>query len=216
MRNIILVISLLFYIIECSAQFDKQKGFINSLWNDSTIKIKEITSHNIRALHAYPNLGFGKYRIVVNELMGGDSYFVFPCLDLFVYDYLSKNKKEEWRLSLVTQRYAPSSILKGARFLIKLNDGNIIQLKADDDKRDAIGRLIDNRITYMIDPMFIITKSQIDSIVNQGVNKIRVEYLSGIGECEFKKETLGNFISRAKEMIDSVLYEKKDPMLYGF
>lgn len=196
--------------------FSQSKSYIDAIMNDSTIEVMDVTSQGVRALHASPNLGFGKFRIVAKELNGKDSYFLFPCLDLFIYDYSSSNKKKEWFLSILTQRYKPVSIIEGARFLIKLNNGDIITLIGNEEKSDNIGNLIADDIVYIIDPKFPITETQMDRIIKEGVDKIRIEYISGICEYEFSKSIIDNSLFRAKEKIDSLCIEKEDPMLYKF
>ncbi len=107
----------------------------------------------------------------------------------------------------------PLEIQKGGRMLLKLFDDNVIELKAsnacDGSVRDIIK--IGNSVfhTYSITPIFDVTSSQLNSIIEMGVKKVRVEISPDFYDKEFKKDKIGKtLIEHRKNLLEAISKSK--------
>lgn len=86
------------------------------------------------------------------------------------------------------------------RLLLKLRNDSIMRLVAARDASDLIGKLteVNGRIfhTFGAQPSFIVGKEQISDIVKYGVGKIKIELIPEPYEKEFKKDKVGEAVSK--------------------
>lgn len=103
----------------------------------------------------------------------------------------------------------PLEIQKGGRMLLRLFDDSVIELKASDACNGSVRDIIKigNSVshTYSITPIFDVTSSQLNSIIEKGVKKVRIEISPDFYEKEFKKDKIGKtLIEHRKNLLEAI------------
>lgn len=117
-----------------------------------------------------------------------------------------------YTLFLRTNANVPLSVPKGGRLLIKLQDDSTIELKTDIEYSDKVGEVRSSQLmvytNYSITPMFTLTKEQIE-MISKGVNKIRLETITGPIDKAYKKDKIGKIVKAEYRLINEALKENK-------
>lgn len=106
----------------------------------------------------------------------------------------------------------PFSMPKESKFLIKLVDDSVIELKS---KEECSSKLkIDNlngqvKKSYEVNPSFYITKEQLLKVFS-GVKKVRFETSLNNIDKEFNKDKIGIFLKKEFDLINEALGKEKD------
>lgn len=106
----------------------------------------------------------------------------------------------------------PFSIPKESRFLIKLTDDSVIELKSKEEcssklKIDNLNGLVIK--SYKVNPSFYITKEQLLKVFS-GVKKVRFETSLDNIDKEFNKDKIGIFLKKEFDLINETLGKEKD------
>ena len=108
---------------------------------------------------------------------------------------------------------SPFSMPKGSRFLIKLTDDSVIELKS---REECPGELkIDRTVNgwvkeiYEATPSFDITKEQLLKVFS-GVKKVRFETSLDNIDKEFDKDKIGVLLKKEFDLINEALSKEKD------
>lgn len=119
---------------------------------------------------------------------------------LFSYgmQYTEKGSRKVWSLSVTLQSYEPLRVDRGHRLLIKTKKDNVLELQATmstnaDPKVETIGNTI--LTTYLTTTFFDITSDNIMMLINEGVQKVRIETNLNYKEVMYKKDKVGKALS---------------------
>lgn len=120
----------------------------------------------------------------------------------------------------------PITIKKDGKFLIKLFNGEIIELNTFETvyndvtlgysyQRSIVGNIgviKRNKVTRNI-ATFVVTKEELSKL-NEGINKVRVETALGYLQREYKKDDIGMRLFQAYINIQETLENKQAPTMY--
>lgn len=151
---------------------------------------------------------------------GRPSVRTYPSLSLHK-DYLNaKAPKYYWYFNLRMISSSKIAFRKGARCLLKTQDGETITLLAESADEDYIGDYWGSDIRYSIFAQFEIKQAVLDKISNKKIVKIRFELVSEIIEftdlLRSGSMPLNMFVKKAKDAIIERKNKKKDDLLDGF
>ncbi|MFT3994780.1 MAG: hypothetical protein QM660_10760 [Dysgonomonas sp.] len=130
--------------------------------------------------------------------------------------YHKMNNVESYYVSFLIISKDIISIPLGKRLMVKLNNGNIISLKSDNEAIDNIGRYDSILGTYYYaSPVYQIKLSQIDNIIQYGVSKLRIETSTSFDDFSFKQDIVGDIFKRQMTVINETK-QQKDSFLKDF
>lgn len=123
---------------------------------------------------------------------------------------INTNKEIFYSLSIgMTSGYS-INVPSNGQLLIKTKNGEIINLKANNEFEDKIGKYNEYaKITlYTTTPSYNISPEQIE-LISSGVQKIRIETSLDPVDKEFKKDKIGSIISSEYKLINEALKQNK-------
>lgn len=121
------------------------------------------------------------------------------------YHFDKKTKVENLGLAfIVTSSHKPMSFDKGSILLIKTFSGTVIQLEEylSDIDVDHDQKKVSTMLTlYTAKPRYRISDSQFDTIIKEGIQKLRFDTTTGFVDYEFEHDKHGKILERQKSII---------------
>ncbi len=115
------------------------------------------------------------------------------------------------KMSLVGSKIM--SVKKDDEMTIRLNDGSVIELCAMGDEDDDLGKIdrVSRNIVrqFYINPMYKISKEQLEKIMGVGVKELRIELSPEDFAKEFSKDKLGSAIKKLYPTLEKAIKTPK-------
>ncbi len=151
---------------------------------------------------------------------GRPSVRAYPYVSLHI-DYLNaKSPKNIWYFDIRLMSESKLAFRKGARCLLKTQDGETITLFSETSEEDYLGDDWGGYTQYTVFAQFEIKQAMLNKLANKRIVKIRFELVSEILEftetSKSGRTPLDVYVKNAKTAILERKNKKKDDLLDGF
>ncbi len=189
---------------------------IASVFAQSEISIKDEMIGNVRVISAYYQsrntyissgeirLGAGYYPSVEDSV----DFNIKPELDLQIMDFKGQQYPRHV-LVFEVNKTGGYSLNKGCKLAIKLRNAEVVMLASEGDCRVKKYDML-SAYQYSSTPMYVITDTDLEKIINIGVSKIRLAINGKTFDFEFANNQFSNFIKEALPKVNDAA--KADPM----
>ena len=187
MKKSILLGLVLLFSVHCSAQ--DELGYYS---------ISKRTDDGLMKLIATPS----SYVSIVKGAVGLREPYVPMSMNYMSLESEGKLVKERYTLNFALISVAELNISDGGRLLLKYKDGETLTLATDKafESEYSSG-------SYFVHPEYVITKGQIDTILNKGIIKLRFETQYMNIDVEPLNDT---FMPHFKDKVKGIEERKKD------
>ena len=142
----------------------------------------------------------GRYVAGTNYMLSSMSFSKSTGVALTVYSN-QISEEREYNMGIYFETSGPAYCQQGSKAIIKTFANSIITLHANDyEHADNEGAKYYYRIHYAI------TEDDLQRLINEGIQLIRIETSIGLIDNVFKKDILGKYLKKENEMI----LEKRD------
>ncbi len=142
--------------------------------------------------------------------------------DMISLNYFSHGDTEIFQLHIAFDE-SNKQIKEGYKMLLKQESGNIIELTCHSGERKDDIQLVPfiwlYDVTSFEDTNYLLTREQVQSIIDDPIRKMRVEYHQGyfdIGVWSASGSKFSSFIEKAYKAINEALETKKTGLYDGF
>lgn len=182
----------------------------------SIISISLFSQSKINVDKTSPN---GKERVISMECERIDTTGYILYRTSIGLNYHKMNSIESYYISFLIISKDRISIPLGKRLMIRLNNNsnnNFVNLTSDNEAIDNIG-VYDSTLGryYYASPTYQIKLSQINSIIQYGVSKLRIETSTSYDDFSFDPDVIGDIFKRQMTIINETK-KQQDSFLKDF